>query len=80
MKLSKVTRDYVRDGTLLRSANESYMVTSIWEQGKGKSVTVQITEVSDPKQKCWEGHRVYGMPLSTFYGCEIVNYGPNEGR
>lgn len=75
MILTKETRDYVRDGTLLRSKYESYMVTGVWDQGKGKCVTIQIMEISDPKQKCWIGHRIYGRPLSEYYGCEIVNYG-----
>ncbi len=79
MILTKETRDYVRDGTLLRSQYESYMVTGIWEQGKGKCITFMIMEVSDPNHKCWVGHRVYGQPLSNYYGCEIVNYGISKG-
>lgn len=80
MILTKETRDYVRDGTLLRSKYESYMVTGIWDQGKGKCITVAIMEVSDPKHKCWVGHRVYGRPMSEYYGLEIINYGIEEGR
>lgn len=75
MKLSRETRDYVRNGTLLRSGSESYMVTGIWEQGRGKCITIKIMEIADPKQQCWVGHMVYGRPLSEYYGCEIVNYG-----
>ena len=74
MILSKDTRDYVKDGTLLSSPYESYMVTNIWEQGKGKCITVKIMDITDPKQKCWIGHMVYGRPLSEYYGCEIENF------
>ena len=56
------------------------MVTGIWDQGKGKCITVAIMEVSDPKHKCWVGHRVYGRPMSEYYGLEIINYGIEEGR
>lgn len=78
--LSKETRECVRIGTLLRSPNEAYMVINIYEQGKGKCITVKLMEINDKKQECWIGHNIYGRPLSEYYGCEIVNYGIQEAN
>ena len=74
MKLTKETRDQVKIGALLKSDSESYMVTNIWEAGKGKCITVKIMEMADPKNQCWIGHNVYGRPLSEYYGLEVELY------
>lgn len=62
MKLSSKTRELVKVGTILKDSLNAFTVTAVIEVNRGKLITVRTAD----------NRTIYAMPLTSYYGCEIV--------
>jgi len=62
MKLNTKTRELVKEGTILKDDINTFTVTTVIELNRGKLITVRTAD----------NRTIYAMPLTTYYGCEIV--------
>lgn len=73
MILSKETRDYVKENTILKGANMTLLVRSVHTSNWGKRVTCTITEDNGGTFRVsLKGRTAYGVCLSELYGFEII--------
>lgn len=72
MILSKETRDYVKENTVLKTDNMELLVLRVHTSNWGKTITYTITEHNTKNYMCMKGRTVYCRPLSELYGFEIV--------
>lgn len=74
LTLTKDTRDQVREGSVLRcDSGFSVKVVSRSELRNGSLVTLEV--ITDANGSRWSslGAHIYGVPLSQWYGTEIIN-------
>lgn len=72
MILSKDTRDYVKENTILKNNRTTLLVKSVSTSNWGKRVTYKIIEDNAKDRICLKGRTAYGVCLSELYGLEIV--------
>ena len=62
MKLNSKTRELIKEGTKLKGYNDTYEITTVIKERNGILITV----------RCNYNRLIYAMPLSSYYGLEIV--------
>jgi hypothetical protein len=73
MILSKETRDYVKENTILKGKTMTLLVLSVHTSNWGKRVTYKIIEDNgDVFRISLKGRITYGVCLSELYGFEIM--------
>lgn len=63
MKLTSRTKDNLTVGTVLKDSIRTYMISNLWKAGRSTYITLTDTETKQ---------NIYGMPISTCYGMEII--------